>query len=347
MHKHIIMAQTLKELKQFCKENGIKGYTNKNKADIIKLIESAQSKPSTAPSRDSQAPKVPLVPLANTPSQAPSVPLKQPEMLELFRELANYNTETGETRLVNVCEFVNKYAKLKTNNGLGWLRQSGLFARTHRVITIKENGKTENYNCTEEDIQHYETHIKSHIIKNLNKGNKVKFIKVFGKFDSDATHAKPPRKDIREHYKNKSCVSCGKNKTEIDHKNGLYNNPRVNNQSTQTVDDFQPLCMHCNQEKRQAYIWQKNNNIRHPATLIPKYAHFGIDYVEGTGEFDSNNPDAMVGTYWYDPVEFHKKFVKIMQQNEIEKHNKRLLLIIQSANSKENALSEILKFINQ
>jgi hypothetical protein len=40
---------------------------------------------------------------------------------------------------------------------------------------------------------------------------------------------------------------------------------------------------------------------------IPSLAIFGIDFVEGDDSFDPNDINAMVGTYWYDPVEFMKK----------------------------------------
>ncbi len=225
--------------------------------------------------------------------------------IEKFKKLGKYNEETGETILLCVFDEVN--AELKTNNGGGWLRKETAFAKTHRVLTIKENGTLSNLNknCTEEDLEYYELNIKPNLI--LGKGPSIKYYKVFGKCVADAT-TRYIRPDIRAYYKNKPCVSCGTNSNiEIDHKNGLYNNPRINNVSTQTIEDFQPLCKHCNDVKRQTYVWQNKNNKRHPATLIPKYAHFGVDYVEGDASYDSNDPNAMVGTYWYDPVEFHKK----------------------------------------
>lgn len=234
-------------------------------------------------------------------------------IIEKFKKLGKYNEETGETILLCVFDEVN--AELKTNNGGSWLRKETAFANTHRVLTIKENGRLSNLNnnCTEEDLEYYELNIKPNLIlgngkgKGKGKGKGIKYYKVFGKCDTDAK-TRYIRPDIRAYYKNKSCVSCGTNSNiEIDHKNGLYNNPRINNVSTQTIEDFQPLCKHCNDVKRQTYVWQNKNNKRHPATLIPKYAHFGVDYVEGDASFDPTDPDAMVGTYWYDPVEFQKK----------------------------------------
>ena len=45
--------------------------------------------------------------------------------------------------------------------------------------------------------------------------------------------------DIKDYYKQKPCVVCGKKTNiQIDHKNGLYNNPRVNNTKTQKREEF-------------------------------------------------------------------------------------------------------------
>ena len=46
---------------------------------------------------------------------------------------------------------------------------------------------------------------------------------------------------------------------------------------------------------------------RYGATQIPQIACFGIDFISGDDTFDPDDPDAMVGTYWYDPVEFMKQ----------------------------------------
>ena len=43
---------------------------------------------------------------------------------------------------------------------------------------------------------------------------------------------------------------------------------------------------------------------RYKATNIPMLKVFGIDFIEGDETLDINNPNAMVGTYWYDPIKF-------------------------------------------
>ena len=73
------------------------------------------------------------------------------------------------------------------------------------------------------------------------------------------------------------------------------------------MTDFQPLCKHCNDQKRQTCVWQKSNTKRYPATMIPQLAVFKIPFTKGTDELNENDIDGLVGTYWYDPVDFMKK----------------------------------------
>ena len=126
---------------------------------------------------------------------------------------------------------------------------------------------------------------------------------------------RPIRKDIHEHHKKMGCVVCGSHSDLVtDHKNDLYNDPRVLDAKTQTIDDFQCLCNHCNLQKRQVSKKTKEIGKRIGATTIPSYAVFGIDFVEGDETFDEKDINAMVGTYWYDPVEFAKKIREKLKQ---------------------------------
>lgn len=125
---------------------------------------------------------------------------------------------------------------------------------------------------------------------------------------------RPIRKDIHDHHKLIGCVVCGSRSDLVtDHKNDLYNDPRVLNAKTQTIDDFQCLCNHCNLQKRQISKKTKEIGKRIGATTIPSLAIFGVDFIEGNETFDETNINAMVGTYWYDPVEFMKKIKEKME----------------------------------
>ena len=41
--------------------------------------------------------------------------------------------------------------------------------------------------------------------------------------------------------------------------------------------------------------------------MIPQLAVFKIPFTKGTDELNENDIDGLVGTYWYDPVDFMKK----------------------------------------
>lgn len=220
--------------------------------------------------------------------------------IELFKKLGNYN---NETRFVNVSEFVGEYISLQCGNGGGWCRMDGEFGKKYRVVTVKKNGEMRfSRNCSEED----QTNITLPTDFVKQPGTNLVLIKIIGSYDS-VSGTRAIRADIKAAFKDSVCVVCGTSKIEIDHKNGLYNDQRVLSIETQRVEDFQPLCKHCNDQKRQTYKWQTKNGRRYPATNIPMFRHHSIDFVEGDETYDPNNPNAMVGTYWYDPVEFMKK----------------------------------------
>lgn len=126
-------------------------------------------------------------------------------------------------------------------------------------------------------------------------------------FDDNILLNRPIRKDIHAYHKKTvgACVVCGsKSSLVTDHKNDLYNDPRVLDTKTQTKEDFQCLCNHCNLQKREVAVKTKSTGKRYKATLIPQLAPFGIDFIEGNEEYDPEDINAMVGTYWYDPVAF-------------------------------------------
>jgi hypothetical protein len=219
--------------------------------------------------------------------------------VELFFELAGEN----KNRIVCVDEFVDKYSTLKLGNGGSWCRLDNNFGSKYKVCIIKKN-KNIIYSweptIEEQEIIINEINNSSYI---FGKGNTIFLIKVFG--NKDGNSGRPIRKDIKNKLKNNSCVVCGSNSNiEIDHKNGLYNDPRVLNIKTQTIDDFQTLCKHCNDQKRQTYVWQEKNNKRYPTTLIPQFKIFNINYIYGDETYNKNDINAMVGTYWYDPIYF-------------------------------------------
>lgn len=124
---------------------------------------------------------------------------------------------------------------------------------------------------------------------------------------------RPIRDDIHKIIKSNPCVVCGsKSDLVTDHKNDLYNDIRVLTKETQIVDDFQCLCNGCNLRKGQISKQTKIEKKRYGATNIPHLAVFNIDFISGDETFDPNDPNAMVGTYWYDPVAFMEHIKQTM-----------------------------------
>lgn len=142
--------------------------------------------------------------------------------------------------------------------------------------------------------------------------SKIIWLRLNG-FDEFEKYQRYIRKDIKKYYKNKPCVACGsKSSLVCDHKNDLYNDPRVLNMKTQTLDDFQSLCNGCNLRKREAAKKTRETGERYSALNIPSLAVDGIAFVKGDETFDKDDPNAMVGTYWYDPVYFREEVKRII-----------------------------------
>ena len=118
----------------------------------------------------------------------------------------------------------------------------------------------------------------------------------------------------KNYHKQFNCVVCGSSSELVcDHKNDLYNDPRVLNAATQVKEDFQSLCNKCNLRKRAIMVLTKKNNRRYGATNMAQFKCFGIDFTVGDETFDISNPGAMVGTYWYDPIDFMKKINNMLR----------------------------------
>ena len=108
----------------------------------------------------------------------------------------------------------------------------------------------------------------------------------------------------------KCCVVCGSTAEIVcDHKNDLYNDERVLNVKTQLVDDFQPLCNHCNLQKRQVCKQEINAQKIYSAKNIPQFKIIPFVFPWEKKVFNVNNIQCKVDTYWHDPVEFNRKII--------------------------------------
>jgi len=231
--------------------------------------------------------------------------------IEMFLQLANVNKD-GISRFVNTNEFINQYTPLQLGNGGSWCRLDSKFGKHYKVTTIKNTGETLFSWDDDDDRSKINTQIKQAYIEQqliVSKGKCIKYIKLWG-FQNNSNN-RPISAKIKKYYKDKCCVVCGSyNNTIIDHKNGLYNDNRVLNTTTQRIDDFQVLCNHCNLQKRQTIKDMKTSGKRYSALNIPSVSVFNVAFTKGDETFDKNDPDWGIGTFWHDPIDFLQKLKK-------------------------------------
>ena len=136
-------------------------------------------------------------------------------------------------------------------------------------------------------------------------GKTVYYIKFYGKGVPRSTAT--IRTDIKKAVCRNPCVSCGTTVgIECDHKNDLVleqNDERVLNTQTQTVEDFQPLCKHCNDVKRASKARMMNSGKRQGAPGFPSR----LAFTEGDETLDMSNLYWYKGTYWGDVAAFKAK----------------------------------------
>lgn len=139
-----------------------------------------------------------------------------------------------------------------------------------------------------------------------NKGSGIIGIYVHSKKCNNKT--RPINKIIHKEIIKNSCVICGTN-TEIicDHKNDLYNDERVLDIKTQVLSDFQPLCNHCNLQKRQICKNEEKTQKIYSAKNIQRYKKYLFEFPWEKKVFDKTDITCKNDTYWFDPVEFENK----------------------------------------
>ncbi len=119
---------------------------------------------------------------------------------------------------------------------------------------------------------------------------------------------RPIKSEIINTVKKQACVCCGSKASIVcDHKNDLYNDERVLKYDTQTLEDFQALCNHCNLQKRQICKEEKETLKIYSAKNIAIFKTFPFEFAWEKKSYDVNCIGTKLDTYWYDPIEFHKK----------------------------------------
>ena len=119
---------------------------------------------------------------------------------------------------------------------------------------------------------------------------------------------RPIQKSIQKDITKNSCVVCGTNTGVVcDHKNDLYNDLRVLKIITQTKDDFQPLCNHCNLQKWQICKEEEHNQRLYSAKNISCYRQYSFEFPWEKKAYDKQSVCCKKDTFWYDPIEFNRK----------------------------------------
>ena len=138
-------------------------------------------------------------------------------------------------------------------------------------------------------------------------GNKIIGIFVHSKKKIKDSN-RPIRKEIRLDICSKRCVWCDTGSGVVpDHKNDLYNDPRVLSHNEQMPSDFQPLCNHCNLQKRQVNKIERENSKLYSAKCIGALKAYSFEFPWEKKAFDIADPNCKKDTFWYDPEEFIKK----------------------------------------
>jgi 5-methylcytosine-specific restriction endonuclease McrA len=213
---------------------------------------------------------------------------------ELVSEATN-----NYTQIVSVNEIKEKFPELFWGgNGVG-----DRFAnKKYNYTCIKKKERT-LYSENDEDIIPPE--VLNDFLEN-NKGIKSQgIIGIFVHSKKINNGSRPIKKDIHKIIIGSSCVVCGTHSTVCDHKNDLYNDDRVLNTKTQVLSDFQPLCNHCNLQKRQICKKEEQEQKLYSAKNIPIYKVYPFEFPWEKKVFDRNDIYCKNGTFWFDPVEFN------------------------------------------
>jgi len=142
--------------------------------------------------------------------------------------------------------------------------------------------------------------------------NACRYIKFYGKIDTNNINS-PINKTIGSTIRNQPCANCGTTSNmECDHKNPFWminDKERMSNTKTQLLEDFQPLCGHCNKLHRSETYKTNNSKKRIPSQWS------NLPFTSGTEHFDINDPKWYIGTYWGDCKVFNQEVNKRISIN--------------------------------
>lgn len=232
--------------------------------------------------------------------------------------IQQYLDENGKSNMIDRYKLPTPFAY---TSGDGIFRSDGELGLKYKFVRFHKNWKLKNItklsccwrnNITSEEKEQLECDFKELTFPEK-AGVAVHFIRFYGKSESPI-HDEGIRKDIRDYITSLPCAVCRRTDTiECDHKNDLYKltDPRLLIKTEQQIDDFQPLCKHCNDKKRSENsarikkVFEKNGIWKRQPSPFPN-----APFLPGTGgdTLDINNPKWYIGTYWGDVAAFHASF---------------------------------------
>lgn len=203
------------------------------------------------------------------------------------------------TEILSIDE-IKKHPKLYWGgNGVGarWVNQKFNYSVIYSKKPPKKYSENENDEIPTELLQQF-----------LNTHTGTGIIGIFVHSKRHNIPNRPIDKKIHKLIVTNPCVVCG-TKTDIicDHKNDLYNDPRVLNTTTQVLTDFQPLCNHCNLQKRQICKEIEKTQKIYSAKNMQRYKQYKFEFPWEKKHFDKTDIYCTNDTHWFDPVEFENK----------------------------------------
>lgn len=192
----------------------------------------------------------------------------------LFEVFANVDCD-GKTELVEIQVLKNIHPGFQSTNGCQWARSDGSYLGKKYIIERKGNKRVES-------------------------------VRLNGFNNQVEKSLRTIRSDIYKTKSKEKCVVLNVgNNIEVDHKNGRYDDPRVNCLETQTLDDFQAMTKATNDAKRQHCKRCIQTGRRFDARIL--------GYKDGWIVGDELTTTCM-GCFWYDPKRFNeiisKDFIK-------------------------------------
>jgi 5-methylcytosine-specific restriction endonuclease McrA len=199
--------------------------------------------------------------------------------------------------------------KWLTSNGGSWYRDAT--KSKYKIFTCSNTNKIKiKWSCTDTEKQHITELVSKLSFENRRK-TQNSYIGIYSDDKDEDKSNRGIREDIKKIIRIKPCLHCGKqNDTIVDHKNDLYNDPRVLNMKTQTKDDFQPLCNGCNLIKKAYNIKMLLPGGKRFDALelqLPIIKKLGVSYTKGNETFNIKDVNTLEGVYWTDIEDFTEK----------------------------------------